>query len=74
MAGYTKHAGMPAVMKPGHQGFPWRAEPGCPVPAGAGPQEQPEKKEGWAQRVLAKPRTWLALGPSACGGSVTTAC
>jgi len=36
----------------------------APVPAGAGPQEKPEKKEkkdGWAQRVLAEPRLKLAM-------------
>src|SRR5271157_4250589 len=36
----------------------------APGPAGAGPQEKPEKKEkkdGWAQRVLAEPRLGLAM-------------
>jgi hypothetical protein len=31
-----------------------------PVPAGTGP-EKPEKKDGWAQRVLAEPRLGLAM-------------
>ena len=32
-----------------------------PVPAGDGPPEKPEKKDGWAQRVLAEPRLGLAM-------------
>ena len=32
-----------------------------PVPAGNMPPEQPEKKESWAARVLAKPRLGLAM-------------
>ena len=35
-----------------------------PVPAGTGPPEKPDKKEkkdGWAQRVLAEPRLGLAM-------------
>ena len=32
-----------------------------PVPAGTVPPEQPEKKEGWAARVLAEPRLGLAM-------------
>jgi len=32
-----------------------------PVPAGNMPPEQPEKKEGWAARVLAEPRLGLAM-------------
>jgi hypothetical protein len=32
-----------------------------PVPAGNLPPEQPEKKEGWAARVLAEPRLGLAM-------------
>jgi hypothetical protein len=31
-----------------------------PVPAGTGP-DKPEKKDGWAQRVLAEPRLGLAM-------------
>jgi hypothetical protein len=31
------------------------------VPAGTGPSEKPEKKDGWAQRVLAEPRLGLAM-------------
>ncbi len=33
----------------------------APVPAGTGPPEKPEKKDGWAQRVLAEPRLGLAM-------------
>src|SRR5438552_1600741 len=33
----------------------------APVPAGDGHPEQPEKKDGWAQRVLAEPRLGLAM-------------
>src|SRR5256885_9075577 len=33
----------------------------APVPAGDGPPEQPEKKDGWAQRALAEPRLGLAM-------------
>jgi hypothetical protein len=33
----------------------------APVPAGDGHPEQPEKKDGWAQRALAEPRVGLAL-------------
>jgi hypothetical protein len=33
----------------------------APVPAGDGHPEQPEKKDGWAQRALAEPRLGLAL-------------
>ncbi len=36
----------------------------APVPAGTGPPgkpAEPEKKDGWAQRVLAKPRLGLAM-------------
>jgi Sap, sulfolipid-1-addressing protein len=32
----------------------------APVPAGTGPPDKPEKKDGWAQRVLAEPRLGLA--------------
>jgi hypothetical protein len=32
-----------------------------PVPAGDGQPEKPEKKEGWAQRLLAEPRLGLAM-------------
>jgi hypothetical protein len=32
-----------------------------PVPAGGGQPEKPEKKDGWAQRVLAEPRLGLAM-------------
>jgi len=32
-----------------------------PVPAGTGPPEKPEKKDNWAQRVLAEPRLGLAM-------------
>ena len=32
-----------------------------PVPAGTEPPEQPEKKQGWAARVLAEPRLGLAM-------------
>jgi Sap, sulfolipid-1-addressing protein len=31
------------------------------VPAGGGPTEKPEKKDGWAQRVLSEPRLGLAM-------------
>ena len=31
------------------------------VPAGGGQPQQPEKKDGWAQRVLAEPRLGLAM-------------
>src|SRR5260370_27845319 len=31
------------------------------VPAGTGPPEKPEKKDGWAQRVLGEPRLGLAM-------------
>ena len=37
---------------------------GCsvgPVPAGAGVPDKPEKKDGWAQRVLGEPRLGLAV-------------
>jgi Sap, sulfolipid-1-addressing protein len=33
----------------------------APVPAGTGPAEQPEKKDGWAQRAPAEPRLGLAM-------------
>jgi hypothetical protein len=33
----------------------------APVPAGDGPPEKPEKKDGWAQRVLSEPRLGLAM-------------
>jgi len=33
----------------------------APVPAGAGPPEEAEKKDGWAQRVLSEPRLELAM-------------
>ena len=33
----------------------------APVPAGDGPPDKPEKKDGWAQRVLAEPRLGLAM-------------
>jgi len=33
----------------------------APVPAGDGHPEQPEKKDGWAQRALAEPRLGLAM-------------
>ena len=36
-----------------------------PVPAGTEPPEQPEKKEGWAARVLAEPRLVLIIIPFA---------
>jgi hypothetical protein len=32
-----------------------------PVPAGDGPPDKPQKKDGWAQRVLAEPRLGLAM-------------
>ena len=32
-----------------------------PVPADTGPPEKPEKKDGWAQRLLAEPRLGLAM-------------
>ena len=32
-----------------------------PVPAGDGPPGKPEKKDGWAQRVLSEPRPGLAM-------------
>ena len=32
-----------------------------PIPAGEGPPEKPEKKDGWAQRMLAEPRLGLAM-------------
>jgi Sap, sulfolipid-1-addressing protein len=31
------------------------------APAGTGPPEKPEKKDGWAQRVLGEPRLGLAM-------------
>ena len=31
------------------------------VPAGGGPPQQPEKKDGWAQRMLREPRLGLAM-------------
>ena len=33
----------------------------APVPAGARPPEKPEKKDGWAQRMLSEPRLGLAM-------------
>ena len=33
----------------------------APVPAGGGPPGKPEKKDGWAQRVLSEPRPGLAM-------------
>ena len=33
----------------------------APVPAGDGPPGKPEKKDGWAQRVLSEPRPGLAM-------------
>ena len=33
----------------------------APIPAGAGPPDKPEKKDGWAQRALAEPRLGLAM-------------
>jgi len=33
----------------------------APIPAGGGQAEQAEKKDGWAQRVLAEPRLGLAV-------------
>ena len=33
----------------------------APVPAGGGQPDKPEKKDGWAQRVLAEPRLGLAM-------------
>jgi hypothetical protein len=33
----------------------------APVPAGTGQPDKPEKKDGWAQRVLAEPRLGLAM-------------
>ena len=32
-----------------------------PVPAGDGPPDKPEKKDGWAQRALSEPRFGLAM-------------
>jgi hypothetical protein len=32
-----------------------------PVPAGDGPPVKPEKKDGWAQRILSEPRLGLAM-------------
>ena len=32
-----------------------------PVPAGSGPPAEPEKKDSWAQRLLAEPRLGLAM-------------
>ncbi len=34
---------------------------GGPFPAGDGPPDKPEKKDGWAQRVLSEPRLGLAM-------------
>jgi Sap, sulfolipid-1-addressing protein len=33
----------------------------APVPAGGGQPDKPEKKDGWAQRVLSEPRLGLAM-------------
>ena len=33
----------------------------APGPAGDGPPDKPEKKDGWAQRVLSEPRLGLAM-------------
>ena len=33
----------------------------APVPAGDGPPDKPEKKDGWAQRVVSEPRLGLAM-------------
>jgi hypothetical protein len=33
----------------------------APVPAGGGPPDKPEKKDGWAQRILSEPRPGLAM-------------
>ena len=33
----------------------------APIPAGDGPPGKPEKKDGWAQRVLSEPRLGLAM-------------
>jgi len=33
----------------------------APVPAGDGPPDKPEKKDGWAQRALSEPRLGLAM-------------
>jgi Sap, sulfolipid-1-addressing protein len=33
----------------------------APVPAGGRPPDKPEKKDGWAQRVLSEPRLGLAM-------------
>jgi hypothetical protein len=33
----------------------------APVPAGGGPGDKPQKKDGWAQRVLSEPRLGLAM-------------
>jgi hypothetical protein len=33
----------------------------APVPAGGGPPGKPEKKDGWAQRVLSEPRPGFAV-------------
>jgi hypothetical protein len=33
----------------------------APVPAGNGPPDKPEKKDGWAQRMLSAPRLGLAM-------------
>ncbi len=33
----------------------------APVPAGDGPPDKPEQKDGWAQRMLSEPRLGLAM-------------
>jgi hypothetical protein len=40
----------------------------APVPAGNRPPEEPEKKDGWAQRALSEPRLGLAVLVGALGG------
>jgi uncharacterized membrane protein YedE/YeeE len=40
----------------------------APVPAGNRPPEQPEKKDGWAERALAEPRLGLAMLIGALAG------
>ena len=41
----------------------------APVPAGDGQPDKPEKKDGWAQRVLAEPRLGLAMLSARCAAS-----
>jgi len=40
----------------------------APVPAGNRPPQQPEKKDGWAERALAEPRLGLAMLIGALAG------